>query len=128
MTLALDTDALRTERLNRRLARFAPIDSTLNGLGFGFVSPLIRALLGENPGANMREFGRMVGIPLASILLFLALWAHLAPKVETSLGAVPGPAQVWEQAVILHADAVREGEKEAAFHVRQEERNAALRG
>ena len=126
MTLALDTDALRTERLNRRLARFAPIDSTLNGLGFGFVSPLIRALLGENPGANMREFGRMVGIPLASILLFLALWAHLAPKVETSLGAIPGPAQVWEQAVSLYADAVREGEKEAAFYVRQEERNAAL--
>ncbi len=125
MTLALDPDALRTERLNRRLARFAPFDSTLTGLGFGFLSPLVRALLGETPGANLREFGRLVGVPLASILLFLLLWAQLAPKVETSLGAVPGPAQVWEQAVSLHQDAVREGEKEAAFHQRQNERNAA---
>ena len=28
-----------------------------------------------------------------------ALWAALAPRVETSLGAIPGPAEVWDQAV-----------------------------
>jgi nitrate/nitrite transport system permease protein len=61
-----------------------------------------------------------------SILLFLLLWAQLAPRVETSLGTVPGPAQVWEQAVELNADAVREREREAAFYERQEERNAEL--
>ncbi|MCP6423775.1 hypothetical protein NL463_31145, partial [Klebsiella pneumoniae] len=48
----------------------------------------------------------------------------LAPKVQTSLGAVPGPAQVWEQVGELHQDAVREGEREAAFYDRQDARNA----
>ncbi|MEX0371435.1 MAG: ABC transporter permease, partial [Tateyamaria sp.] len=43
-----------------------------------------------------------------------------------SLGAIPGPVQVWEQVENLHADAQREKEKEAAFYVRQDERNAKL--
>ena len=34
--------------------------------------------------------------PLAGIVGFLALWAMLAPMVQTSLGALPGPADVWE--------------------------------
>lgn len=33
--------------------------------------------------------------PLAGIGGFLALWAMLAPLVQTSLGALPGPADVW---------------------------------
>ena len=46
--------------------------------------------------------------------------------MQTSLGAIPGPAQVWEQVGSLNADAQREREKEAAFYVRQDERNAKL--
>ena len=34
--------------------------------------------------------------PAAGIAGFLLLWALLAPRVETSLGALPGPADVWE--------------------------------
>jgi nitrate/nitrite transport system permease protein len=34
--------------------------------------------------------------PVTGILGFLALWALLAPMVETSLGALPGPGDVWE--------------------------------
>ncbi len=34
--------------------------------------------------------------PVAGILGFLTLWALLAPMVETSLGALPGPGDVWE--------------------------------
>ncbi len=33
--------------------------------------------------------------PLAGIGGFLALWAALAPLVQTSLGALPGPGDVW---------------------------------
>jgi nitrate/nitrite transport system permease protein len=33
--------------------------------------------------------------PAAGILVFLALWALLAPMVQTSLGALPGPGDVW---------------------------------
>ncbi len=34
--------------------------------------------------------------PLAGVLGFLALWALLAPMVQTSLGALPGPGDVWD--------------------------------
>lgn len=33
--------------------------------------------------------------PLAGIGVFLALWALLAPLVQTSLGTLPGPGDVW---------------------------------
>jgi nitrate/nitrite transport system permease protein len=33
--------------------------------------------------------------PMVGIAAFLALWAVLAPMVETSLGALPGPGDVW---------------------------------
>jgi nitrate/nitrite transport system permease protein len=34
--------------------------------------------------------------PLVGILGFIGLWAVLAPMVKTSLGALPGPGDVWE--------------------------------
>jgi nitrate/nitrite transport system permease protein len=34
--------------------------------------------------------------PLAGIVGFLVLWALLAPAVNTSLGTLPGPGDVWE--------------------------------
>jgi nitrate/nitrite transport system permease protein len=46
--------------------------------------------------------------PAVGILGFLALWAVLAPMVHTSLGALPGPGEVWTQFVALmgeHAEA-----------------------
>lgn len=33
--------------------------------------------------------------PIVGVAAFLALWAVLAPTVETSLGALPGPGDVW---------------------------------
>ncbi len=126
MTATFDTDTAREARLNRNLTRIAKVDGTLSVLGLGFVTPLLKLIVGDAPAANLREFGRIIGIPLFSILLFLLLWAQLAPRVQTSLGAIPGPADVWEQAVSLNEDHVREREKEAAFYVRQDERNAKL--
>ncbi|MEM1399725.1 MAG: ABC transporter permease, partial [Pseudomonadota bacterium] len=49
-----------------------------------------------------------------------------APTVQTSLGAIPGPAQVWEQVENLHSDHLRERDKAAAFYDRQVDRNAKL--
>ena len=34
--------------------------------------------------------------PVLGVLGFLALWALLAPMVKTSLGALPGPGDVWD--------------------------------
>jgi nitrate/nitrite transport system permease protein len=46
--------------------------------------------------------------------------------VNTSLGALPGPAQVREQAVNLWSDHTAERAKEATFYERQEKRNAEI--
>jgi nitrate/nitrite transport system permease protein len=51
--------------------------------------------------------------PAIGILGFLALWALLAPMVHTSLGALPGPGEVWTQFVALmreHSEARGEAE------------------
>ena len=46
--------------------------------------------------------------------------------MQTSLGAIPGPAQVWQQATVLWADHVAERQKEADFYTRQDKHNAEL--
>lgn len=120
MTIVLDAQPAAGGRRARRAAR------TLDILGLGFVSPLVRAAAGDDPAGNLKSFARLVGVPLFAIALFLLAWAQLAQRVDTSLGALPGPAQVWEQALVLNQDFVREREKEAAFHERQEARNAEL--
>jgi nitrate/nitrite transport system permease protein len=95
-------------------------------LGLGWLTPLLRIAGGDSPKAQLRDLWRLLIVPVLAIAVFLALWAWAAPRVQTSLGAVPGPAQVWEQAGVLHADAMAEREKEAAFYAKQAERNAAL--
>mgnify|MGYP000158009115 CR=1 FL=1 len=65
----------------------------------------------------------LLGVPLLSILCFLLLWGNLAPKVQTSLGAIPGPAQVWTEAVNLHEDAVQKAESKAKFEAQVAELN-----
>jgi nitrate/nitrite transport system permease protein len=70
---------------------------------------------------------KLVGLPLAGILVFLMLWQAAADRIDTSLGQFPGPAQVWEQVGNLHTEYQREREKEASFYQRQEERNAKKR-
>lgn len=63
-------------------------------------------------------------LPGLGILFFLMAWQFSASRIETSLGLFPGPVQVWEQLQSLGREHSREREKAAAFHQRQEERNA----
>ncbi|MGV8985364.1 MAG: ABC transporter permease [Cypionkella sp.] len=95
-------------------------------LGLAWVTPIWRALAGDNPRGQLGEIWRLALVPLLSIAVFLTLWATLAPMVQTSLGAIPGPEQVWEQVGVLRADASAEAQKEQDFYVRQAEKNAAL--
>ncbi|MEO0822375.1 MAG: ABC transporter permease [Pseudomonadota bacterium] len=133
MTVATDTNipepskaAAREARRARLFTRINKADTWFRVIGLSFLTPLLRAAAGDNPRAQMGEIWRLLGVPVLAILAFLALWAQLAPQVQTSLGAIPGPAQVWEQVGNLHADHVREREKEVAFHERQVARNAKL--
>jgi nitrate/nitrite transport system permease protein len=118
--------AAREDRRQRRFTRINAADKWFQVLGLAWLTPLLKAAAGDNPSAQGKEVWRLLGVPLLAIALFLAAWAALATTVQTSLGAIPGPAQVWEQVGNLNDDAIREREKEAAFYVRQDERNAKL--
>ncbi len=94
----------------------------LTGLTWGI--PFVNLLAGEDPKEQFKEMWLAIGVPIAAFVIFLVLWDWSASKIQTSLGAIPGPAAVWEQAGNLVDDHYKEREKEQAFYQRQEERNA----
>ena len=77
-------------------------------------------------GARLPDLGRLVGVPLLALLLFLLLWGQLSANVETTLGRIPGPADVYRQSAVLWADHLAERARAEAFYGRQAERNAAI--
>ena len=113
-------------RRERRFARITRAEGWLGVLGLGWLVPLLRIGAGDSARRQLPELWRGLMVPLIGIALFLTLWATLAPRVQTSLGAIPGPAQVWEQAEGLYEDHLRERDKAEAFYERQEVRNAKL--
>ncbi|AGI66009.1 putative nitrate ABC transporter permease protein [Octadecabacter antarcticus 307] len=122
---AIDPTILDAEaRRARRFVRINKADAWFCVFGLSWLTPILRAAAGDNPRAQAGEVWRLLGVPILSIAVFVTMWATLAPTVQTSLGAVPGPVQVWEQVGELRQDSIREGEREAAFYERQDARNA----
>jgi len=130
MTAITEADASAAEAREARRARtftlINKMDAYLQVLGLAWVSPILRIAAGDDARLQGKEVWRLLGVPVSAMLVFLFVWAQLAPTVQTSLGAIPGPVQVWEQAVNLHDDAARKAQKENAFYERQEERNEKL--
>ena len=122
-------DAERTLRRERWLHRIEQSTRYLDLFGLGWMAPVLRIAAGDNPRNQGKEIWRQLGIPLVAIALFIGIWGLLAPKVHTSLGALPGPAQVWAEAEALYADHLAERQEARAFYERQEalatERRAA---
>ena len=116
----------RDARRARLFTRINAADKWLQVLGLSWITPIFRAAAGDNPKAQIAELWRLLAVPLIAIAAFLMLWGMLAPKVQTSLGAVPGPAQVWEQAVNLHEDAQAKAAKRAEFEAKVAQLNERL--
>jgi nitrate/nitrite transport system permease protein len=88
-------------------------------------SPPERARRLPSAPVLLRTLWHTVGIPVVALALFLVLWSRLSAGIQTSLGQIPGPLAVWEQAHVLWADHLAERAKATAFHERQKARNAA---
>ena len=81
---------------------------------------------------NLKGFGREQAnelirsmlLPVIAMMIFLGLWSASASQVETSLGQLPGPVAVYQQASNLLDEHFAERDKETAFYQRQEKRNA----
>ncbi len=119
-------DLARAARREKLFTLINKAAGWLDALGLSWLVPLLKIAAGDSLKEQLGELKRVLLIPLLGIAAFLALWGILAPQVQTSLGAVPGPAQVWEQTVNLWGDHVRQREKAATFYERQEKRNAKL--
>jgi len=78
------------------------------------------------PRPRVQDVGRHLGVPIVAIALFLFLWSSVSVRVQTTLGQIPGPVAVWQQAGALWADHVAERARAAAFYERQAQRNAAI--
>jgi nitrate/nitrite transport system permease protein len=96
----------------------------LSMLGLGWFVPIIRMAAGEDPSEQARQIWRQLGIPVLAIAFCIALWAQVAPRINTSLGAVPGPVSVWTEAMNLVEDHKEQRERRDEFYERQEQRNA----
>ena len=76
--------------------------------------------------AEARELLRNLTLPVAGILVFLVLWHLAAPQVQTSLGAFPGPADVWEQSGQLWQEHTEQRARADKYVAMQEERNTRI--
>jgi nitrate/nitrite transport system permease protein len=94
-------------------------------IGFGWLVPVLKIAAGDDIRTQLAELWRELGVPLAAIGLFLLVWAQIAARIDTSLGGIPGPAAVWQEAGNLVADHRAERQRRDDFYARQEGRNAA---
>ena len=95
-----------------------------HAFNFKWLDQLLGFLAKENASGAASQLIKSFSIPLLAVGMFLMLWSVLAAQVQTSLGVLPGPAKVWEQALVLVDEHKVEREKEVAFYERQEKRNA----
>jgi nitrate/nitrite transport system permease protein len=96
----------------------------LNKTGLTWFVPFVRLLAGQDPWLQVKDILRQIGIPVVAFCLFLVVWHVLAQGVQTSLGTLPGPLNVYAEAKGLIEEHHAEREKEERFNVRQQERVA----
>ena len=91
---------------------------------FTWSNPLKNIFKNVSLSGRLKSFVSALGLPALGIVVFLMAWSAIAPRIETSLGAVPGPQQVWGQFTNLIEEHRQERIKEQQFYERQEKRNA----
>jgi len=116
--------AAKEARRERMFLRINRASGYLDVLGLAWLTPILKIAAGDSPRHQLRQVWQLLGVPVLGVVVFLSLWAWAAPMVQTSLGSIPGPAEVWEQTVNLYDDHKAERSKQQAFYDRQAERNA----
>ncbi|MDX1799835.1 MAG: ABC transporter permease [Marinobacter sp.] len=90
------------------------------------LTALLRALAGQLTRKRAAEAGRQLLLPSLGIAVFLVFWQLTAPQIQTSLGAFPGPGDVWKQAGQLWQEHVNQRQRADQFITMQEKRNARI--
>jgi nitrate/nitrite transport system permease protein len=74
---------------------------------------------------QLRQILLNVGVPVLTFALFLFAWSGASAAIQTSLGTVPGPVQVFEQVKSLAHEHQEERRKQDEFYKVQKEKNTA---
>ena len=94
--------------------------------GLNFLSPVVRLCYGEEPQKQLKEIGRFIVVPILAILAFMVAWFGVSEQIQTKSGKLPNPAETWESASAILAFHNRENDKQRAFNLTGEERDAEL--
>ena len=81
----------------------------------GFLEPVVRLCYGEEPKVQLKKIGQFVVVPILAFIMFLGIWAYVAPRHTTKYGAVPTPQQTWNGWVSAVEFNRAESAKEEAF-------------
>jgi nitrate/nitrite transport system permease protein len=84
-----------------------------------------KLLLGDAPAERLRAITLAIGAPALAFGLFLLGWSLAASRIETSIGSLPGPAQVWSAAGELIGQHRAERAKAVEFAAQMSEKRAA---
>lgn len=87
-----------------------------------WLSRMLDRLAGDGGNHWVEKLTHGLLLPLFGIGVFLLLWATAAAQIQTSLGQLPGPVQVWEQAQGLWQEHQAEQARKDAFNERLEQR------
>jgi nitrate/nitrite transport system permease protein len=97
----------------------------LESFGLELFVPVVRLCARDDPPEQVRALARSVGAPCLALALFLGAWSLAAPRLQTSIGTMPGPAQVVAAARGLLAEHRAERARERDFVTRMAEKRAA---
>lgn len=99
--------------------------NAINKVMFTWSNPLKSIFRNISLPDRLKSLMGQLGLPALGVIVFLMMWSTIAPRIETSLGAIPGPHQVWGQFTNLIEEHRQERIKEQEFYERQQKRNAA---
>lgn len=94
--------------------------------GLNFLSPVVRLCYGEEPEKQLKEIGRFIVVPALAVVAFLIGWAVVSESIQTKSGKLPDPSQTWGSAGDVLSFHTRENNKQRAFNLRDEAREAEL--
>ena len=94
--------------------------------GLNFLSPVVRLCYGEEPQKQLREIGQYIVVPCLAVVGFMVLWFAVSEKIQTKSGKLPNPIETWRSAGAILTFHNRENEKQYAFNLTGEAREAEL--
>lgn len=88
--------------------------------GFGWLTPLLRLAAWQEPKDQLKQLASTLGWPMLAITAMLLVWQGLHLTINTSLGSLPGPVQVWQAGGQLVDEHYAEQAKEEEFNTREQ--------